>query len=87
MSWIVALGAGLGLGLAYFGGLWLTVLSVVRRPSRAAWVPCSGVVRLVVLALGLTLVARQSAGSTVAALAGLWVARGYLLHVVGRGAA
>ena len=40
MSWIVAVGAGAGLGLAYFGGLWLTVC---RRgePARAArsWFP------------------------------------------------
>ena len=37
MNWIAAVGAGVGLGLAYFGGLWLTVRGVVRRPGRAAW--------------------------------------------------
>jgi F1F0 ATPase subunit 2 len=83
LSWVVAIGVGAGLGLAYFGGLWLTVLSVVRRPSRAAWIPLSGVLRLTLLALGLALLARQGAGSIVAALVGLWLARGYLVRRLG----
>ena len=53
MSWIVALSVGAGLGLAYFGGLWLTVLGVLRHPSRAALVPLSGIARLLLLAFGL----------------------------------
>ncbi|MFI5457468.1 MAG: ATP synthase subunit I [Isosphaerales bacterium] len=83
MSWVVAVSAGAGLGFAYFGGLWLTVRNLVRRPERAALVPLSGLVRLVMLGLGLVLVGRQGAGNLIAALAGLWMARSYLLRRLG----
>jgi len=83
MSWIVAMSAGLGLGVAYFGGLWLTVTSVLRRPASAALVPISGAARLVLLGLALAFFARQGAGSMVAALGGLWLARWYLLRRIG----
>jgi len=58
MNWAVAFGAGAGLGLAYFGGLWLTVVGVLRRPSRLVWVPVSGVVRLVLLGVALAALTR-----------------------------
>jgi F1F0 ATPase subunit 2 len=83
MNWIVAVGAGAGLGLAYFGGLWMTVVSVIRQPSRAGWIPVSGAARLLLLGLGLELLSRQGAGSIVAALGGLWLSRWYLLHRLG----
>jgi F1F0 ATPase subunit 2 len=83
MSWIVAVSAGAVLGLAYFGGLWFTVNSVARRPARAAWIPLSGVVRLTLLGLGLALLSRQGAGSILAALGGIWLARGYLVRRLG----
>lgn len=80
MSWIIALSAGAGLGLAHFGGLWWTVLGVLRNPSRAALVPVSGIARFGLLALGLAMLARHGAGSLVAALGGLWLSRCYFLH-------
>jgi len=83
MNWIVAVSAGAGLGLAYFGGLWLTVAGVVRQPSRAAWVPVTGVARLILLGLGLGILSRQGAGSVLAALLGLWLSRWYLLERLG----
>lgn len=84
MNWIVAATAGAGLGLAYFGGLWLTVIGVVRHPSRAVWVPmASGLIRLVVLGLVLAMLGRQGAGSLLAALGGLWLSRSYLVHRLG----
>ena len=83
MRWLVAVVAGAGLGLAYFGGLWLTVAGVVRRPSRAAWVPASGAARLILLGAGLSVLARQGPGSIVAALGGIWLSRQYLLQRLG----
>ncbi len=80
MNWIVALTAGAGLGVAYFGGLWFTVTSVLRQPSRAVLVPVSGIARLVLLAVGLAIVARQGARSMLAALGGLWLSRWYMLR-------
>jgi F1F0 ATPase subunit 2 len=83
MNWIVAVSAGAGLGLVYFGGLWMTVIGVVRRPSRAAWVPVSGLARLILLGLGLSILSRQGAGSILAALGGLWWSRWYLVRRLG----
>jgi len=83
MSWLAAMGAGVGLGLAYFGGLWLTVVIVVCRSSRPAWVPISGVVRLALLWVGLAAVSRHDAGNVVAALGGLWLSRWYLVQRLG----
>lgn len=83
MNWIVAVSAGAGLGLAYFGGLWLTVIGVVRQPSRAVWVPVSGAARLILLGLGLAILSRRGAGSVLAALGGLWLSRWYLVQRLG----
>ncbi len=83
MNWIVAVSTGAGLGLAYFGGLWLTVIGVVRQPSRAVWVPVSGAARLILLGLGLAILSRRGAGSVLAALGGLWLSRWYLMQRLG----
>ncbi len=83
MNWIVAVSAGAGLGLAYFGGLWFTVMGVVRQPSRSTWVPVSGAARFLLLGLGLAILSRQGAGSILAALGGLWLARCYVLQRIG----
>ena len=83
MNWIGGFGAGAGLGVVYFGGLWLTVLGVMRRPSMAALVPASGAARLIVLGFGLAIVGRQGCAGILAALGGLWLSRWYLLRSIG----
>ena len=85
MSWIVAIGAGAGLGLAYFGGLWLTVCQVARHPSRTAWIPLGHLARLSLLGLGLAGLSRHGAGGILAALGGIWLSRWFLLRRLGGG--
>jgi F1F0 ATPase subunit 2 len=80
MIWIAAVGAGAGLGLAYFGGLWLTVRGVVSRPARSALIPCGGAIRLALLGSCLMLLARQGAGMLVGALGGIWLSRWFLVR-------
>ena len=80
MIWIAAVGAGAALGLAYFGGLWLTVRGVVSRPARSALVPYGGAIRLIFLGSGLMLLGRQGAGALVGALGGLWLSRWFLVR-------
>ncbi|MGP0069375.1 MAG: hypothetical protein ACLQGP_37960 [Isosphaeraceae bacterium] len=53
---IVAVGAGAGMGLAYFGGLRLTVRRVLSRPSLASLVPLGALVRLSLLGLVIALI-------------------------------
>ena len=85
MIWVAAVVAGAGLGLAYFGGLWLTVRGVVGRPARAGLVPYGGAIRLALLGSGLLLLGRQGAGALVGALGGLWLSRWYLLRRIAGG--
>jgi F1F0 ATPase subunit 2 len=79
MIWIAAVGAGAGLGIGYFGGLWLTVRGVVSRPTRSALIPYGGAIRLVLLAAGLTVLGRQGTAVLLAALGGLWLSRWFLI--------
>jgi F1F0 ATPase subunit 2 len=83
MSWIMALGVGAGLGLAYFGGLWLTVCQVASQPSSAGWIPLGALARLCLLGLGLAGLSRHGAGSLLAALGGIWLSRWFLLRRLG----
>lgn len=83
MTWILAAGVGAALGLAYFGGLWLTVSRALNCSKGAAWVPASGVLRLSLLAVGLALIGRGGPVSMLAALGGIWLARGYLVRRLG----
>ena len=85
MIWIAAVVAGAGLGLAYFGGLWLTVRGVVGRPARSALVPFGGVIRLALLGSGLMLLGRQGAGALVGALGGIWLSRWFLVRRIAGG--
>jgi hypothetical protein len=82
MNWATAAGMGFGLGLAYFGGLWLTL----RRLRQG------GAVRLTIdrtARLGLAAVTfyalLKSGGITAAAfgLAGLSLARWHLVRSIG----
>lgn len=84
MNWAAAASTGFGLGLAYFGGLWLSVrglrcgsVSVVRFAAG----------RLARLALAaVTFFALLKSGGTAAlltGLAGLLAARSYLLREIG----
>jgi F1F0 ATPase subunit 2 len=76
----MAVGAGAALGLAYFGGLWLTVRGVVNHPSRLALVRYGGMVRVGILAVGLTMLCREGAGALLAAVGGLSLSRWLLVR-------
>ncbi len=81
--WIAALVTGGGLGLLYFGGLWLTVRHAVQGPKSAAWFALSSLTRLGAIALVLAALIRDGAALAVPALVGLWLARSFLIHYLG----
>ncbi len=83
MSSIAAAIAGMGLGIAYFGTLWLAVIHVLKRPAWAGWLPFLGVVRLGFLGLGLAALGRDGTSSVLAGLGGLWLCRLVLLRQLG----
>jgi hypothetical protein len=85
MIGILAICAGAGLGLAYFGSLWLTVRGVLKRPGRSALIPYGGAIRFAMLGSCLMLLGRQGAGPLLGALGGLWLSRWFLLRQLGGG--
>jgi F1F0 ATPase subunit 2 len=83
MNWLGAMAAGGGLGLLYFGGLWLTVRLIVRQSRGTAWFTASQAARFAALGVALSALARAGPGPLLAALVGLWVARSYLVCRLG----
>jgi F1F0 ATPase subunit 2 len=79
MTWVEAGTTGAGLGLAFFGGLRLTVRAVVRRPQRRILLPLSGLARLLLTGLVFYGLSREGARESLAALGGFWLARWYLV--------
>jgi F1F0 ATPase subunit 2 len=79
MTWFAALTTGFGLGLASFGGLWLTVRQLVCRPRRRIVMGASGLARLFLVGVVLYALGRDSPDKLLAGLVGLWLARSCLL--------
>jgi hypothetical protein len=84
MNWVASLCTGFGLGLAYFGGLWLdvrwlrvgaraTVRSIAARAARLA---LAAVTFYALLGTG-------GVSAVVSGLAGLLAARWYLVRAIG----
>jgi F1F0 ATPase subunit 2 len=75
LSVLLALALGLILGGVFFGGLWWTVTRGVASRHAALWFFVSLLLRVGVVMLGFTLVARGSWQKLVVCLAGFIVAR------------
>jgi hypothetical protein len=82
MNWAAAAGTGFGLGLAYFGGLWLSVRGL--RPGSTARPTAGRTARLALAAVTFYALVR-SGGVTAAAsgLVGLSLARWHLARSIG----
>ena len=82
MNWAAGAGTGFGLGLAYFGGLWLAVRGLHR--GNAARLAAGRLARLALAAV--TFYALLKTGgppAVVAGLVGLLAARWYLVRTIG----
>lgn len=78
---IAGLGAGTVLGVAYFGGLWLTARRLLDRASPGPLALVSYVLRLAVLGVGLWAVVRLAGvGALFAALVGILIVRQLLIR-------
>jgi F1F0 ATPase subunit 2 len=83
MTWFAALITGTGAGLAYFGGLWLTLrLGLAGTRMRCLFL-LSYSARLILVALTFYALSREGAAILLAGLAGLLVARRWLLAHLG----
>ncbi|MFZ9183129.1 MAG: ATP synthase subunit I [Hylemonella sp.] len=84
LLWSWPLVAGLGLGLLYFLGLWLTVRGLPGRAAAPLWWLVSLALRLALLLSGLYWVGAQDWRRLLLALAGILLARWVLTRRLGR---
>lgn len=82
--WGIALLWGAGLGLLYFGGLWLTLKMVLARRRSKQWLAASFALRLAVILCGFWVVLRTDLTTFCFTVAGFFVVRSVLLRVLGR---
>jgi F1F0 ATPase subunit 2 len=82
MSW-GAVVVGAALGVAYFGGLWLTTRRLLG--GRGGWwlLPLSRWLRLALAGAAFYALSLEGAGAVLSGLAGLWLARGWLIRLLG----
>ena len=74
MTWAAAVVTGVGVGLAFFGALWLSVQRLPRTGT--AWPLALGALaRLGLVGLVFCGLAREGPGVALAGLGGLWLAR------------
>lgn len=83
MTWIAAMTTGAGLGLAFYGGLWLTVRQLVWKQRHKGFLVASGFVRLALVGLVLYGLGCEGVDKMVAGVTGLWLARGCLIRQLG----
>lgn len=83
MTHALALTTGAGLGLAFFGGLWLTVHAFLRQVRSRLLLGGSQLVRFALVGLALYGLSREGPDMLLAGLAGLWLARCWVLREVG----
>jgi F1F0 ATPase subunit 2 len=78
---LAALGAGLILGIVFFGGLWWTVRRGLATSVPAVWFGLSALGRMSIVVCGLYCFARLGLPSLIACVCGLLVARGAVKHL------
>jgi F1F0 ATPase subunit 2 len=84
MTWYTALTTGAGLGLAHFAGLWLTVRHLGGGSGAPFLLGLSRFARLALVGVVFWGLSRGGVGHVLWGLAGLWLARCWLLAHLGR---
>jgi F1F0 ATPase subunit 2 len=83
MTLLIAALAGAGIGLAFFGGLWVSIRCAVQSPRRRAMIAVSGTLRWILAGLAFFIVSRGGAVAVLAALGGFWLTRSILILGLG----
>jgi F1F0 ATPase subunit 2 len=83
MTWFAAMTTGMGLGLAYFGGLWLTIRWLLPLSGGGVWWVFSQVARMTLSGAAFYAVGREGAGLIIWMLAGFLFARRCWLSEIG----
>jgi F1F0 ATPase subunit 2 len=82
--YILSFGAGLGIGLFYFGGLWLTTRHLVRASRPALLIATSFLGRLAISLVAFYMVADGQWERLLVSIAGFFIARFFLMRYFGK---
>jgi hypothetical protein len=83
MNLMIAATAGAGIGLAFFGGLWVSIRCAALNPGRRGMIVVSGVVRWMLAGFAFFIVSRAGAAAALAVLGGFWLVRSILILALG----
>lgn len=83
MNLIIALLAGVAIGIAFFGGLWVSVRCAVYSPRRRGMIAACGALRWLLVGVAFFLLSRAGAAAVLAAFGGFWLTRSLLILRMG----
>lgn len=85
MNALGAVSTGAGLGLAFYGGLWLMVRRLMLAPHRPVWIVLSRAARWALVGVGFYALTREGAEMVLAGLVDLLLARIFAKEAPGGG--
>jgi F1F0 ATPase subunit 2 len=83
MNLLIAMLAGAGIGLAFFGGLWVSIRCAAQSPCRRGMIAASGALRWISAGIAFFVISRAGTAAVLAALGGFWLTRSILLLRLG----
>lgn len=79
MNLTIALLAGVGIGLAFWGGLWVSIRCGLKSSRRPGLILACGAIRWSLAGLTFFLVSRAGTAAVLAAFGGFWLTRSLLI--------
>lgn len=83
MNLSIALLAGVAIGLAFFGGLWVSVRCAVQMSRRRGMIVVCAALRWLLAGVSFFLISRAGAAALLAAFGGFWLTRSLLILRMG----
>jgi F1F0 ATPase subunit 2 len=83
MNLMIAILAGVGIGLTFFGGLWVSIRCAVQSPRRCAMIAISGILRWILAGVAFFVISRAGTTAVLAAFCGFWLVRSIMILGMG----
>jgi F1F0 ATPase subunit 2 len=83
MNLMMAVLAGAGIGLAFFGGLWVSIRCAVQTPRRRGMIAVSGGLRWILAGVAFFVISRAGTAAVLAAFGGFWLTRSIMILGMG----
>lgn len=83
MNLLIAVLAGVAVGIAFFGLLWVSIRCAVQSPRRRGLIAVAGALRWILAGVAFFVISRAGAAAVLAALGGFWLMRSILILMSG----